>query len=64
MALLRNAAAKEGYVPQGVKTQMKRLKQKGRMYDIDEFDNKKRSRLNLPALPVSCDVVNELFQKE
>lgn len=64
MSLLKNAAAKEGYVPHGVKAQLKILKEKGRIYDIDEFDNKKRGKLNLPALPISCDVVKTLFSEK
>jgi heterodisulfide reductase subunit C len=64
MALLRNAAAKAGCVPHGARTQMKQVKDKGRIYDIDEFDNKKRCKQGLPALPVSCDVVKKLLQEE
>ena len=64
MSILKHAAAKEGCIPQGVKAQLTILKEKGRIYDIDEFDNKRRGKLNLPALPVSCDVVKTLFSKK
>lgn len=61
MTLLRNLAVKEGRMPRGVKAQMDIIKAKGRIYPIDEFDNKKRNKAGLPALPTTCEVVKKLF---
>ena len=61
MTLLKNMAFKEGHAPVGVKTQMELIKAQGRIYAIDEFDNKKRNKAGLPSLPTSCDVVEELL---
>lgn len=64
MTLLKNLAVREGRAPAGVKAQMEIIKKEGRIYPIDDFDNKKRNKMDLPALPTSCDVVKKLFEKE
>lgn len=61
MTLLKNMAVKEGNAPQGIKAQMVIIKSEGRIYPIDDFDNKKRNKIDLPALPTSCDVVKVLL---
>ena len=64
MALLRNEAVKEGHIPAGVKAQMKTIRENGKIYVIDEFDNKKRGKLSLPSLPTSCEVMEKLLSEE
>ena len=64
MALLRTAAIREGHIPAGVKAQMSAIRENGKIYAIDAFDNKKREKLGLPALPTSCGVVQELLSDE
>jgi heterodisulfide reductase subunit C len=64
MTILKNLAVKEGYAPAGTKAQMDVIKGEGRIYPIDEFDNKKRNKSGLPALPTSCEAVKGLFSKE
>ena len=64
MSLLRNAAIKEGHIPAGVKAQMKTIRENGKIYVIDQFDNKKRGKLNLPLLPTSCEVIEKLLSDE
>lgn len=61
MTLLKNMAVKEGHVPSGVKAQKEIIKDKGRIYSIDDFDNKKRNKIDLPSLPTTCEVVKVLF---
>ncbi len=61
MTLLKNLAVREGHMPAGVRTQMEIIKREGRIYPIDDFDNKKRSKIDLPLLPTSCKVVKKLF---
>jgi heterodisulfide reductase subunit C len=61
MTLLKNLAVKEGHVPSGVKAQKEIITGQGRIYPIDEFDNKKRNKVDLPSLPTTCEVVKELL---
>ena len=61
MTLLKNMAVIYGYVPQGIKAQREIIFNEGRIYPIDDFDNKKRDKIGLPKLPTSCDVIKSLF---
>ena len=61
MTLLKNMAVKEGHEPSGVKVQMGLIKGQGRIYPLDDFDNKKRKKAGLPILPTTCDVIRDLF---
>ncbi len=64
MTLLKNMAEKEGNAPPGIKMQLDIVKNKGRVYPIDDFDNKKRTKMGLPSLPTSCEVVKDLFPEK
>lgn len=65
MTLLKNIAIREGYdPPAGIKAQRDIVKSEGRIYPLDDFDNKKRAKIDLPALPTTCDVVKELFPEK
>ncbi len=61
MTHLKNMAIKEGHAPPGIRAQLKLVKGEGRIYPIDDFDNKKRNKAGLPPLPTSCDAIKELF---
>ena len=61
MTLLKNMAIEAGYVPKGIKAQRDLVKKEGRIYPIDDFDNKKRNKIGLPELPTTCEVIRELF---
>ena len=61
MSLLKNMAVKEGHAPPGIKAQLDLTKGQGRIYPLDDFDNKKRKKAGLPQLPTSCGVIKELF---
>ena len=63
MVVLKNMAVKEGFAPEGIKLQREFIMEHGRIYPIDDFDNKKREKADLPSLPTSCEVVNVLFRK-
>jgi len=54
MTTLKNLAVKEGHAPAGARAQMDLITREGRIYPIDEFDNKKRNKLGLPSLRTSC----------
>ncbi len=62
MTLLKNMAIKEGHAPTGIRAQLKLVKGDGRIYPIDDFDNKKRKKAGLPLLPTSCAEIDKLFQ--
>lgn len=47
---MRNFAAKHGHVPPGVAAQREALLKFGRVYEIEEFDNKKRQKMGLAVL--------------
>ena len=64
MTLLKNMAVREGHAPQGIRAQKDIIRNSGRIYPLDDFDNKKRNKIDLPALPTSCDVMKELFPEE
>lgn len=63
MTLLKNMAVKEGYMPGPIRAQRDRIKEEGRIYPLDDFDNKKREKMGLPALPTSCQIVKTLFSQ-
>ena len=64
MTLLKNMACREGRMPPGIRAQKDLVKGEGRIYPIDDFDNKKRGMAGLPPLPTTCDVVKRLFPDE
>jgi len=64
MTLLKNMAVEQGHTPAGVKAQLDLVKGEGRIYPIDDFDNKKRNKAGLPVLPTSCEVVKKLFPEK
>ena len=62
MGALRNLAAKEGHLHPGFRAQVEPIERFGRFYPIDEFDNKKRGKFCLPALPTECDAASRIFE--
>lgn len=64
MTALKNQGLKTGHAPREVLLQMNIIKDNGRIYPIDEFDNKKRGKLSLPSLPTSCEAVSTLFHEK
>ena len=64
MTVLKNMAVKAGHVPSGIRAQRDLVTTQGRIYPIDDFDNKKRNKIDLPSLPTSCDVVKQLFPEK
>ena len=60
---LKNLATREKNVPLGVSTQEKLLKDQGKIYIIDDFDNKKRAKVGLPSLPAMVEEAKVLLKK-
>ena len=59
---LKNLATREKNVPPGVSTQGKLLKDQGKIYIIDEFDNKKRTKVGLPSLLAKAEQAKKLLK--
>lgn len=64
MTVLKNLAVKEGNIPAGIRAQRDIIKGEGRIYPLDDFDNKKRVKTGLPPIPTSCSAVKKLFPDE
>ncbi len=61
---LKNLAVKHGHVPAGFKKQAELVYEYGRVYEITDFDNKRRAkRLGLPEISQRADEVRRLFEK-
>jgi len=56
ITVLRNMASKEGILPEGFKAQLDAICQFGRVYEIEDFDNKKRQKLGLDPLETKANI--------
>lgn len=63
MRALKNIAVREGNRPEIVPMQIKLLKEKGTLYPLDEFDNKKRVKAGLPTLLEAHEDVGPLLRE-
>lgn len=50
MHAIKNVAVQEGYVPAAFLTQVDLIADHGRLYDITDFENERRTELGLPAI--------------
>lgn len=62
MNVLKNLAAKEGYLHPSLAKQVELIQRYGRLYEIDEFDNKKRGRVGLPPIVMNSKEIEEIFK--
>lgn len=62
MVLLKNIAVREGYIHPSFKKQAELVRDFGRLYEIEDFDNKKRERLGLPPVQKIIEEVREIFK--
>ena len=62
MKALRNLAVKEGHAHPSYLAQAEAIAAHGRLYEIEEFDNKRRQRMNLPPLPTKCEEVTRVLE--
>jgi len=61
MRALKNIAVREGIVPASFRMQAKAIREMGKLYEIEDFDNKKRARLGLPELEKKCNDAEVIF---
>ena len=62
MTAIKNVAVREGYVHQLYKNSAGILSEHGRLYEVTAFDNKLRSRLDLPPLKEDSETVGKIFE--
>jgi heterodisulfide reductase subunit C len=62
MNALKNLAVKAGFPHPAQKKQAELVYNSGRLYEIEEFDNRKRQRLGLPPLRPKVEEVKVLYR--
>jgi heterodisulfide reductase subunit C len=62
MRALKNLAVRQGNMPEGIPMQVDLLRDKGTLYPLDEFDNKKRTKAGLPSMPEGHSDMGPLFE--
>ncbi|NOR18053.1 4Fe-4S dicluster domain-containing protein [candidate division WOR-3 bacterium] len=59
---IKNYAVEQGYCPEGYKLQLDLLKKLGRLYEIEDFDLKKRQRIGLPPIDKTIPEVAKILE--
>lgn len=62
ISAVKNIAAREGKLHPAYYTQLDLLKQFGRLYELEEFDNKKRAKMGLEELKTEEPEVGKLLE--
>jgi heterodisulfide reductase subunit C len=62
MTALRNIAVREGHIHPAFREQARLVGTFGRLYEVEDFDNKKRGKMGLPHVKKSFDDVQEIFK--
>ncbi|KAA0005284.1 MAG: heterodisulfide reductase [Thermoplasmata archaeon] len=62
MTALKNIAAREGYIHPSFKEQARLVSKFGRLYEVEDFDNKKREKLGLPPVKKTFDDVTKIVK--
>lgn len=60
MTAIKNIAVKEGYIHPAFREQARLIGTFGRLYEVEDFDNKKREKMGLPQVKKTFDDVTEL----
>ncbi len=63
MTAIRNVAVKEGYIHPSFVAQVTFLYKLGTLYEVTEFDNKKRAKLGLPQIQPQPEEIRVLFDE-
>ena len=62
MTAVRNIAVKEGYIHPSYLQQLNLISTQGKIYEIDEFDNRRRERAGLPPLPAKNEDAGSIIE--
>jgi len=62
MTALKNIAVREGYIHPAFKEQARLLGKQGRLYEVEDFDNKKRGKFGLPPVKKKFDEVTKIVE--
>jgi len=62
MTALKNIAVREGCIHPVFKEQARLVGTFGRLYEVEDFDNKKRDKLGLPPVKKTFDDVTKLLK--
>lgn len=62
MNAIKNIAIREGYVHPSFRRQVELLSEHGRLYEIGEFENQKRSEYGLPAIQEQAADIQKIFE--
>jgi heterodisulfide reductase subunit C len=63
VAAIQYIAMKEGYIHSSIKASLDLLDKHGRMVEIDEFDNKMRSKFSLPEIEEKVEETRKILEK-
>jgi heterodisulfide reductase subunit C len=59
---IKNYAVEQGYCPEGYKVQLDLLNNLGRLYEIEDFDLRKREKLGLPPIDKTIPEVAKILE--
>ena len=59
---IKNDAVEQGYCPEGYKMQLDLLRKMGRLYEVEDFDLKKRQKLGLPPIDKTIPEVKKILE--
>jgi len=62
MTALKNIAVREGYIHPSFREQARLVATFGRLYEIEDFDNKKRGKMGLPPVKKTFDDVTKIIK--
>ena len=62
MNVLKNIASREGYAHPAYIRQANTIRSLGRLYEIDQFDNRRRERMGLPSISTDPNEVSRIFE--
>jgi len=62
MTALKNIAVREGYMHPSFREQARLVLEFGRLYEVEDFDNKKRQKMGLPPVPKVIDEVRKVVK--
>jgi heterodisulfide reductase subunit C len=62
ISAIKNIAAEEGYIHPALRMQAHLLKEQATLYEIDDFDNRKRERAGLPKIRVDKTKIKRIFE--